>query len=541
MMMIRSVAIRTGRRMIRPSSRRARGLGHRRPAGVVESLSPVVVRTYSSTSPTLLAWWNPFSRGAGGGGGGGGGTHHVSSGKSQAASDENPRKLQERKDAILVSLAMEFRKQSLLLSRTSSPKQHMEREQVIDLAFEALEQEELDNKTQMQLRHYVQKSMNDQLSELFKTFGRVDESLPDDPDDDQTFNAVYDQFLQLELERTIDALADPNPQRAPKGPAPLQFLELKRGALETLIRRRQQEQESTTSTTTTEENTTTTPSDTTNDNDDNNDNNDNDNDGEAEQKRVTWVDADEFGYHETIDTERNRLVRHYQSVNLCRSAKMRDEWGFSVVALQSSVPGAGRGVYVDGYAKAGSILVFQPGDVWAKEHMMKLPVEVERQLEKNDNYQMSLRYDDFMIDSRKSPYTVLTEERSNLMALGHIINHPTPSRPPNCRTIMVNFTKELELGKLDRYIPNRYARPRNLGMLGSLWEGEAVDMHSMCLIATRDICNEELFYDYRLLTSQRPQWYHLVQETAFEDPVEEDKEQEEKEEKEEKEGKHKEK
>jgi hypothetical protein len=38
----------------------------------------------------------------------------------------------------------------------------------------------------------------------------------------------------------------------------------------------------------------------------------------------------------------------------------------------------------------------------------------------------------------------------------------------------------------------------------------------MCLIATRDIANEELFYDYRLMTPRLPQWYHRMQDTAYE-------------------------
>ena len=115
-------------------------------------------------------------------------------------------------------------------------------------------------------------------------------------------------------------------------------------------------------------------------------------------KEVSWVETDLFGYHENIDPESNNLIRRYQAINICRAAKLRDDWGYSVVALRSSIVGAGRGVYVDGYARAGSILAFQPGEVWTKENLVSLPVDVERQLEKNDHYQMSLRPDDFLID-----------------------------------------------------------------------------------------------------------------------------------------------
>jgi hypothetical protein len=443
-------------------------------------------RHYSYT-PLTASWWNPFSRG-----GARDANAQATSSRTTGTEADNPRRLQERKDATLALLATEFRRLSL-----EHP--NLQRDQVVDQAFDSLEQKDLDSKTLLQLRHELQTSLDTQVVELFQAFGRADETLPDLEDQD---DPILDNLLQLELERTIDGLADPTPLQAPKGPHPIEFLTLKRRALETLLERRKEVASAST-----------------------NDDGDGDGDGNdenAESKPVSWVDADEFGYHETIDAERNAQIRHYQAINLCRSAKVRDDWGFSVVAMQSSIAGAGRGVYVDGYAKAGSILCFQPGQVWSKEHLVNLPVEVERELEKNDHYQMSLRPDDFMIDSRKAPYTVLTGKNSNPMALGHVINHATPSKPPNCRTVMVNITQGMKLGELKRYIPNTYARPRSLTQMGGLWDHEAIDMHGMCLIATRDICNEEIFYDYRLMTPHLPSWYHRVEDTAYETSQEEE-------------------
>jgi hypothetical protein len=172
-------------------------------------------------------------------------------------------------------------------------------------------------------------------------------------------------------------------------------------------------------------------------------------------------------------------------------------------------------------------LAFQPGKVWAKENLVNLSIDEERDLERNDTYQMSLRPDDYMVDSRSSPYTVLTDENSNLMALGHIVNHPTPSNGPNCRSAMFNFTQKMEIDSsttLKRYIPNKYARPRNKTLMDSLWDRDVIEMHSLVLVATRDICNEEIFYDYRLASSHLPQWYDPVNDTAYvADPTEIDK------------------
>ena len=55
----------------------------------------------------------------------------------------------------------------------------------------------------------------------------------------------------------------------------------------------------------------------------------------------------------------------------------------------------------------------------------------------------------------------------------------------------------------------------HLTTMGSLWDKQAVDMHGMCLLAIHDVCDEELFYDYRLMTSHLPDWYDPVRDTTF--------------------------
>ena len=470
--------------------------------------SPWTTISHPQTRRQFAAWWNPFSKkdvrdtGA-----------VVGSTRTKTESeDEEPRKLQERKDLTLLMLALEFHKIAAQEDRLaaekdeSHPEDHyfQNRETMIDSAFARLEDIEIDNKSMMQLRYALQEGLEDQVKELFDIFASIDEELlmvlPDAADgttnsDSIDIESYLEDILRLELERTIDELSNTQPKSASKGADPNEFLKLKRGAIETLLDRSKKD-------VTIESQTDAS-----------------DSDASAGKKEPSWADADEFGYHESIDQERNRLIRHYQSINLCRSAKMRDKLGYSVVALRSSIPGAGRGVYVDGYARAGSILAFQPGPVWAKENLVNLSIDEERDLERNDSYQMSLRADDYMIDSRRAPYTVLTDDNSNLMALGHIVNHPTPSNPPSCRSAMLNFTKGMEIGssaQLKRYIPNTYARPRNVTLMNSLWDREVIEMHSLVLVATRDICNEEIFYDYRLASSHLPQWYHQVNDTAYE-------------------------
>ena len=60
--------------------------------------------------------------------------------------------------------------------------------------------------------------------------------------------------------------------------------------------------------------------------------------------------------------------------------------------------------------------------------------------------------------------------------------------------------------------------------MDSLWDRDVIEMHSLVLVATRDICNEEIFYDYRLASSHLPQWYDPVNDTSFvADPTDIDK------------------
>ena len=64
---------------------------------------------------------------------------------------------------------------------------------------------------------------------------------------------------------------------------------------------------------------------------------------------------------------------------------------------------------------------------------------------------------------------------------------------------------------LKRFVPNSYARkPKFLGP--KLIEGD-VYMHGLVLLTTRDVCNEELFMNYRLNPKfENPEWYTVCDE-----------------------------
>jgi hypothetical protein len=246
------------------------------------------------------------------------------------------------------------------------------------------------------------------------------------------------------------------------------------------------------------------------------------------QKSSTDDPIDTFGYKPSDDKEEVSAIRHHQMLNLTKSTLLRHKLGYSVLALQSTVPTSGRGIYLDGFAAAGSLLAFFPGPVWTKEHLLTNSETVHSLFKQDPNYMLSLRYDDILIDSRKAPYTVLSHLNSNPFCIAHIANHPpkysqimdiphesTLLVPPNCHTVMVNFTQGMNLKDqgLSHYLPNTYARsPQLLGP--HMFDQDTVCMHGMGLLASRDICDEELFYDYRLSPTKDnyPPWYSIIDE-----------------------------
>jgi len=159
-----------------------------------------------------------------------------------------------------------------------------------------------------------------------------------------------------------------------------------------------------------------------------------------------------------------------------------------------------------------------------------------------------MRYDDVLIDSRQSPYTVV----KNLWALGHIVNHPPaptamatpfqqatskkengesdnndtnhhPHQGPNCVIVPINFTDRMErnLDKIHDYIPNEYElAPKHWAK--NAFDKDEIIMHGMGLVSLRDVKDEELFYDYRLSPDKDvkggghlyPSWYYVWDQEA---------------------------
>lgn len=237
--------------------------------------------------------------------------------------------------------------------------------------------------------------------------------------------------------------------------------------------------------------------------------------------------TDDFGYGirtnnpvtdrgENDDDAVRQIMQYNQLVNLSYAVLVKRQLGYATVSLRSTLPDAGRGIFVDGFAPAGSVVAFFPGEVWPKEFLQT--TAIASHFQDDDNFQLSIRYDDILVDSRNSPCVVLDHHTggnvgSNPWAVGHLANHA----PPNCRPLPLNYTTEMGLEReLRRFVPNSYARTPPLLGNNAAFEREDVYLHGMVLVTMRDVENEELFYDYRLnedvAGAASPDWYQACDE-----------------------------
>ena len=91
-------------------------------------------------------------------------------------------------------------------------------------------------------------------------------------------------------------------------------------------------------------------------------------------------------------------VRHYLSTEPNDPNALREIIGFQLRSQKSSICGAGDGLYIDGWASAGSVIGYFPGKVWLGEHL-KAAVTMN-ELKDDPHFLTMLRYDDVIIDSR---------------------------------------------------------------------------------------------------------------------------------------------
>ena len=252
----------------------------------------------------------------------------------------------------------------------------------------------------------------------------------------------------------------------------------------------------------------------------------------------------------TFETQIDVVKKHLhhkivQSLSLLKNhdcdeytAGIRDRFGFVPRTLSSGIQGAGHGLYIDGKVQCGDLIALYPGLCYLPSDLTYLP-NFPRIT--SDNEYLIWRYDGIVIDGKAAVQqresSIRTKETysHNLKTVfaehpfsqGHMVNHPPPHGEPNCLQFMVNIPNTRNMSPIRPFVPNVVFEPSrravfdslsNIGSkqrVPSLFAFESVTHSSSCiptlaLIATKEICDEEVFMNYRLhpAAPDVPAWYH---------------------------------
>jgi hypothetical protein len=232
---------------------------------------------------------------------------------------------------------------------------------------------------------------------------------------------------------------------------------------------------------------------------------------------------------------------------------VRDQ-SFSTRVAQSSIPGAGFGLFVDGEAPAGALITLYPGITYRPSDVKHLP---DYPVVAKNNEHLLWRYDGVIVDGSPNAITnmlhhykqnsCLDEAILHAYAAGQFVNHPPPGGHPNALQYAVDIsllqlptprfvptvpwqpdlgdanladgTAQTERGKMKSGVVRRVLeglenaairqRVTSSGLL-SLRNLDSRNVRkSIAMIATRPIVNEEVYINYRFNphAPDLPEWY----------------------------------
>lgn len=235
----------------------------------------------------------------------------------------------------------------------------------------------------------------------------------------------------------------------------------------------------------------------------------------------------------------------------------------TVELRNSSVEGAGLGVFVDGFIEAGSVVTLYPGITFRPSEVVHMPDYPN--VSKNNEY-LLWRYDGIIVDGLPGSVTRVRRALSHAFgasletadmshALGHYVNHPGAGSKPNALQFPYDIDMAAVAPRVLPILPNlswselvklendrsttedgdgANMQPRELGAVGRSFQtledlvaqqrvlstnsmGTGSYSHArrqrtcygLAIVATRPICNEEVFINYRFnpYGAEAPEWY----------------------------------
>lgn len=259
-------------------------------------------------------------------------------------------------------------------------------------------------------------------------------------------------------------------------------------------------------------------------------------------------------YHLLIST-RKILQETEASLTSSSSTALQDAFDFVPEIAPSTLESAGRGLFVNGTAAAGSMLAIYPGMSYlpsqlrhatrkspsSEEHGMNSEELTPEESAPISDYAIA-RYDGVVIDGTAEISLTLENENEDAseidtekeapealtlhhpFANAHLINHPPEHTPPNALQFILDVDTasmsgnsarltpvrpcEMPISRLEQF-ENRTVRQRAPGVeyFISNAPNERV-LRTIALVALRDLKDEEIFMDYRFNPKvEAPDWY----------------------------------
>lgn len=259
-----------------------------------------------------------------------------------------------------------------------------------------------------------------------------------------------------------------------------------------------------------------------------------------------------------------RHILHHTLNSLASTAQsdhLRKTFGFVPTIAESTIPTAGRGLFVDGTAESGSIIAIYPGVSYLPSQLRNAQFTKPHAVDETNNDSSSIqlgdqaddaihtslslsdyaisRYDGVVIDGAQEisidldtvfdlwedAPTSRPDALSHPFANAHIVNHPPESGHPNVLQFLLDIDvtalpphlallvpvrpSDDPLGRLDNLenIGTRH-RVKELAYFISHAPNERL-LRTVVLVSTRRIEDEEIFMDYRFNPAvHTPPWYH---------------------------------
>ncbi|CAL5350677.1 unnamed protein product [Camellia sinensis] len=235
-----------------------------------------------------------------------------------------------------------------------------------------------------------------------------------------------------------------------------------------------------------------------------------------------------------------------------KSPGLKNLIGYTLELKPSQIPhtDAGQGFFIDGQADVGTVIAFYPGIIYSPAYYRYIPGYPRVDIHNSD---LVTRYDGTVINAQpwgvggeigevwdlssviKSRPNVKDDannkgfdhiwkmlnkslqatrvassgdvlEQRNPLAFAHFANHPAKEMVPNVMVCPYDF--RLTEKDMRTYIPNI-----KFGSGEEANESDVLVLKALVLVATRPLCDEEVFLNYRLSNSKRRQsWYTPVDE-----------------------------